>query len=200
MEMNHENLAIGTTIRRASEDGQSSPGSRMTRVWLVDDDDALRDLMAELLNHQSRIRCPRQFSTTASLLEALENGHLPDVLLLDINLGGENGIDAIGAIKSRAPSVQVLMFTTFFDRQLEEQAFERGASGFLLKSCDIQEIVRLIIAAHARQPAAGLFSQRPLAKPRIRAEAQTILPGPHLGPSATGRSRLMRMVLSILTL
>ena len=100
----------------------------------------------------------------------------PDALLLDINLGKKSGLDAIRPIKSCAPVTHVLMFTTFFDRELECQALEAGASGFLLKSYDVQEIVRLIIAAKEGREGAGLFSswsRRPRTKPQATSSVAT---------------------------
>jgi DNA-binding NarL/FixJ family response regulator len=161
MEMCHDSIATSGMTNRPVQDRSLGAAERHTiSVWLVDDDDDIRELMADLLNRQSRIVCPRQFSTTTAALEALAHETPPDVLLLDVNLGRQNGVEAIGPIKAQAPSTKVLMFTTFFDGLAESAAREAGASGFLLKSYDVQEVVGLIIAAHEGNERAGLFSTR----------------------------------------
>jgi DNA-binding NarL/FixJ family response regulator len=71
------------------------------------------------------------------------------------------------------------MFTTFFDRELECQALEAGASGFLLKSYDVQEVVRLIIAATEGREGAGLFSSWSR-QPRIKSQTSLSVAAPKM--------------------
>jgi len=70
------------------------------RVWLVDDNDQLRTLIAEVLGRQGGIECARQFSSPDALLSELASKSGPDVILLDVQMGDRNGLDAVRPIKS----------------------------------------------------------------------------------------------------
>jgi DNA-binding NarL/FixJ family response regulator len=135
----------------------NAPARRVVRVWVVDDNADLRGLFAQLLNSQPGIRCTRTFPSAEAILATLAEERPPDVLLLDINLGGQSGLKAIRPIKKLAPSVKVLMWTMFSNTHYEAEAFRSGASGFLLKSYEVDEIVKLIHEAHRNPGAACLF-------------------------------------------
>src|ERR1039458_10891330 len=81
------------------------------RVWLVDDNDQIRTMVAELLSLQSGIECARHFSSPDELLSTLASKPGPDVILLDVQMGERNGLDAVRPIKSLARATRVLMFT-----------------------------------------------------------------------------------------
>jgi len=139
---------------RASADGSSR---RVLRVWVVDDNAALREIFAHLLTKQPGMRCTRQFPSAEAVLTTLAEERPPDVVILDINLGGQSGLSAIRPIKKIAPSVKVLMCTMFNNSYYEMEAFQAGASGFLLKSYGVDEIAKLIQEAYRNPGAPGLF-------------------------------------------
>jgi DNA-binding NtrC family response regulator len=114
------------------------------RLWLVDDNDRLRQTVAELLTREQGIACDRSFSSATAALSALASKTGPDVILLDIQMGEENGLDAVRPIKSLARNTRVFMFTTVSDEHARVRAREDGASGFLLKCYPIQKIVATI--------------------------------------------------------
>lgn len=152
----------------------SAAGSarRVVRVWVVEDDEVLRRLYAESLNQQPGIRCMRQFPSAEAVLATLAEERPPDLILMDVNLEGRNGLSAIQPIKRLAPAVKVLMMTMFTNTDYEAEAFHAGASGFVLKSYEFEEIVRLIHQAHRHPGSPGLFPNLPL---RDKAELQTDL-------------------------
>jgi len=113
-------------------------------VWLVDDDDSYRTLLAGVLGKERGIDCPRHFSSPDAALSALASKTGPDVLLLDIRMRDRNGLDAIRPIKSLARSTRVLMLTTFYDRESHTRAMEEGASGLLLKTYGIGRLLENI--------------------------------------------------------
>ena len=117
---------------------------RLIRVWMVDDHVSFREGFAQLLNGTPGFKVTRQFSSTAPLLAALAEERPPDIVLLDLNIGKENGLTVIAPAKKLAPTVKVVMLTTFNNTYAEAEAFRLGASGFLLKIYDLPEIVRLI--------------------------------------------------------
>src|SRR5271166_4028311 len=133
---NSNSLPTGPTTR-----GQSGAN----RVWLVDDDEIVRSLLARMLGKVSGIECPREFSSPDALLAALERETPPDTILLDVHLGDQNGIDFIQPIKSRATATRVLMLTTFHDSGHKRRALQAGASGFLVKRATLAEIAEHIL-------------------------------------------------------
>lgn len=120
--------------------------SRLTRIWLVDDNANFRTLLAKLLEDEVDFKCERQFSSPPAILEALSRETAPEIILLDIEMGEHNGLDAIRPIKALAPETHVLMLTTFAGPGGRERAFREGASDFMLKTWETSEI-----AAHIRQ-------------------------------------------------
>ena len=130
---------------------------RVLRVWVVDGNAALRELFAHLLTKQPGIRCTRQFSSAEAVLATLAEERPPDMILVDINLGGQSGLSAIRPIKKLAPSVKVLTLTMFSNSHYELEAFHSGASGFLLKSYAMGEITKLIHEVHRNPGAPDLF-------------------------------------------
>ena len=118
------------------------------KVWLVDDNDTLRNLVAETLGQFGGIDCARHFSSPDALLSTLASKPGPDVILLDVQMGDRNGLDAVRPIKSLTRSTRVLMYTTSYNRAWRERAMVDGASDYLLKSDSIERVI-----ARIRNPA-----------------------------------------------
>ena len=119
------------------------------QLWLVDDNDQLRDTLANVLASCGGLRCAKSFGSANAALSALASRAGPDVILLDINIGSENGLDAVRPIRSLSRSTRVLMLTTFFDADAQKRALEDGASGFLLKHYPLERIMESIRQARA---------------------------------------------------
>ncbi|MGC3957565.1 MAG: response regulator transcription factor [Verrucomicrobiota bacterium] len=119
-------------------------------LWVVDDNRRIRDTMVELFGRCQGIHCTASFHSPNAVLSALASKVGPDVILLDMNLGEHNGIDAIRPIKSLSPATQVLMFTTFFDAECRTRALTSGASAFLLKSFPLEKIIDSIRQARCK--------------------------------------------------
>jgi DNA-binding NarL/FixJ family response regulator len=120
--------------------------SDVTRIWMVDDNASFRRLLADLLEDEMDFKCERQFASPPAVLAALVSERAPDIILLDVEMGEYNGLDAIRPIKALAPGTHVLMLTTFAGPGGRERAFREGASDFMLKTWEISEI-----SAHIRQ-------------------------------------------------
>ncbi len=134
---------------RASWAGESR---RTVRVWLVDDDDQVRELFKGLLEGGTGLECEREFNSAEALLEALAKERPPEVIVSDVQMGGMSGLDALGPIRKQSPSTGVVIMTTFYDPEREARAFRLGASAFILKRSEISEIVEQI--HQAARPAA----------------------------------------------
>ena len=138
------NTNDNSTAAQTTADPKPMTAPAPINVWLVDDDEGYRTLLAELLASQQGIDCPRQFDSPDAALSALASKTGPDVLLLDIHMRDRNGLDAIRPIKSLARTTRVLMLTTFYDGGSHSRAMEEGASGFLLKSCEVHQLAEHI--------------------------------------------------------
>jgi DNA-binding NarL/FixJ family response regulator len=114
------------------------------KVWLVDDNARFRNLVADILGEVNGIQCMRHFSSPTEVLSTLASKAGPDVILLDVQMGNENGVDAVRPIKSLARTTRVLMFTTCFDPQLRERALSNGASDYLIKGGPLDKLIESI--------------------------------------------------------
>ena len=136
--------------RRDAQERHETAAAREVRVWLVDDDDSFRELLAELLQLQEGVACDRQFASAESVLQALSREAAPDVILLDVQMNGLSGLDAIRPIKRLAADTQILMLTAFYDSQRRARALREGATDFLVKIDTVEKISRQI--RHTRVP------------------------------------------------
>jgi DNA-binding NarL/FixJ family response regulator len=118
---------------------------RPLRIWLVDDDEVFRELMARQLDKGHALQCERQFASGELLLSALSREAQPQAIVVDVHLRDRNGIDFIQPIKALATATRVLMLATFFDPAQAARALKEGASAFLLKSSSLDEIREQII-------------------------------------------------------
>lgn len=116
---------------------------KIITVSIVDDEADLREHIAGYLAAAGNIRCK---STYASAEEALV--HLPedkpDVILMDINLGGMDGIECVRRLTASMPNAQVVMLTVFEDSEKIFRALAAGASGYLLKRLSPKKLIDAI--------------------------------------------------------
>ena len=113
-------------------------------VWLVEDNHTFRNTVARVLNQAAGIECGRHFADSEGALAALDEGAVPDVVLLDVELPGLNGLEAVRRIKSLSPSTRVVMLTVFDDHDKVFRAICAGASGYLLKTSPVEKIIESI--------------------------------------------------------
>jgi two-component system response regulator DevR len=117
-----------------------------TRILLVDDHEIVRLGLMTLLNDQADMQVIGEASTAAEAVIAVEKLH-PDVVLMDIRLPGEGGIDATRQITKKFKESKVVMLTSFADDDLVFRAINAGAIGYVLKQVGNEELLRAIKAA-----------------------------------------------------
>src|SRR5688572_29520427 len=111
-----------------------STTSRAISVWLVEDNHTFRNAIARVLNQVDDLECPQDFSNSEDALELLATGTVPDVVLVDVELPGLNGIEAVRRMKAMSPATRIIMLTVFDDHDKIFKAICAGASGYLLKT------------------------------------------------------------------
>ncbi len=117
-----------------------------TRILLVDDHAIVRLGLMTLLNDQPDMEVVAEASTSAEAVRAVEK-YQPDVVLMDIRLPGEGGIEATRQVTERFPKSKVIMLTSFADDDLIIRAIRAGAVGYVLKQVGNEELLRAIQAA-----------------------------------------------------
>lgn len=117
-----------------------------TRILLVDDHALVRMGLMTLLNDQPDMEVVGEASTAAEAVNATERLK-PDVILMDIRLPGEGGIEATRQVTKRFPDSKVVMLTSFADDELILRAINAGAVGYVLKQVGNDELLRAIQAA-----------------------------------------------------
>jgi DNA-binding NarL/FixJ family response regulator len=103
------------------------------RVAIFEDNQLFREAMQAILNATPGYLCCGAFGDSHQLLPCVERSR-PDVILMDIEMPGINGIEATQAVQKQFPAVKVLIQTVFNDSERIFQALCAGASGYILKS------------------------------------------------------------------
>lgn len=117
-----------------------------TRVLLVDDHEVVRLGLITLINDQPDLEVVGEAGTAAEAVRAVERLR-PDVVLMDIRIPGEGGIEATRQIMERFPETRVVMLTSYADEELVVRAIRAGAVGYVLKQVGNEELLRAVRAA-----------------------------------------------------
>jgi DNA-binding NarL/FixJ family response regulator len=112
-------------------------------IAIVEDQREMRESLVEWLGNAPGLRCVGAHATAEEALRRIPDEN-PDVVLMDINLTGMNGIECVSRLKERLPQIQVLMLTTYDDGDLIFDSLRAGASGYLLKNMPRDELVQAL--------------------------------------------------------
>ncbi len=118
-------------------------------IWLVEDNAHFRRTMQWLVNKTPGMHCTQSFESCEDALIKLKTEVLPELILLDINLPGMNGIQGIEKIKSISPETHIVILTVYDDNDKVFDALCAGASGYLLKDSAPEKIIDSIEEALA---------------------------------------------------
>jgi len=111
-----------------------------TNVSIIEDNDLLRSTLARLIDREEGFKCISQYSSAEAALESLPKDK-PNVVLMDINLPGMNGVECVRKLKTLAPETQVVMLTAYEDTENIFNALAAGANGYLLKRAPRAELL-----------------------------------------------------------
>lgn len=118
------------------------------RVAIVEDDSVARGIIAGWVSGAEGFECLSEHGTAESALEQLP-AQPPDVVLMDINLPGLNGVECVRQLKTRLPQTQFIMVTVYEDSEHIFNALTAGASGYLLKQTPCEELLAALRSIHA---------------------------------------------------
>jgi len=113
------------------------------RVGIVDDHAIVRTGLRQFLSEQVDLRVTGEAANGAEALELVRAGDV-DVLLMDLSMPGQSGVEALAAIHARAPDLAILILSGFPESHYATTLLRQGASGYLNKECDPEEIVKAI--------------------------------------------------------
>ena len=102
------------------------------KVAIVDDDEGIRTSLATLIRRAPALRLVGDYADAEAALKEIPH-RPPDVVLMDINLPGVNGVECVRQLKGSLPAIQFLMLTVYEDSDSLFNSLKAGASGYLLK-------------------------------------------------------------------
>jgi len=118
------------------------------RVLLVEDHRIVRTGLRMLLESQPGITVVGEAATVAEML-ALATPAQPDIVILDLNLGGENAAESIPALLEAAPAARVVILTGVRDPEAHRQAVRHGAMALVLKETATETLLQALATVHA---------------------------------------------------
>ena len=117
------------------------------RVMLADDQALVRGALAALLELESDLTVVTQVGS-GDLVVAAATEHRPDVILMDVEMPGMDGIAATAAVREALPGVRVLIVTTFGRPGFLRRGLRAGASGFVVKDTPATELADAVRRVH----------------------------------------------------
>ncbi|MGW6978309.1 response regulator [Streptomyces sp. NPDC054932] len=127
---------------------ETTPNSRPVRVLVADDEAMVRAGVRAILARDPHIDVVAEAGDGNQAL-ALTRRHRPDVVLLDIQMPGLDGLTTVARLRQEPTAVGVIMLTTFGQDDYITRALEEGADGFLLKADDPRELLNGVRAVGA---------------------------------------------------
>lgn len=140
----------------------------MKPIWIVDDDESIRWVLEKALARENL--ATRSFSNARDAIEALETS-MPQVLVSDIRMPGESGLQLLQTAKAKHPGLPVIIITAFSDLDSAVAAFQGGAFEYLAKPFDVDKAVELIRRALDESLREAIVEQSAAETPEILGQA-----------------------------
>jgi DNA-binding NarL/FixJ family response regulator len=165
----------------------------MTRIAIVEDNKVIRESLAAYVHMDPEFQCICTCGTAEEALEMLPR-HKPDVVLMDIQLPNQSGIECTAQLKQLLPDVRIIMVTVYGNPDRILNALKAGACGYLLKSCTPEEL----IAAVREVQQGGAPMSREIAR-KVIGYFQELPQPPNASPELENLSPREREILEFLT-
>jgi len=140
----------------------------MKPIWIVDDDESIRWVLEKALARENL--ATRSFANARDAMAALDR-ETPQVLVSDIRMPGDSGLDLLAVVKERLPALPVIIITAFSDLDSAVAAFQGGAFEYLAKPFDIDKAVELIRRALEESLREASVESGPADTPEILGQA-----------------------------
>ena len=124
------------------------PPEETITVSVVDDDEGVRQSIGVFVDGSPGFKCISRHASGESALKNLPQER-PDVVLMDIHLGGMSGIECAEQLKAAAPEIQIVMLTAVEDTAQIFRALSAGATGYILKRTAADKLLQAISDVHA---------------------------------------------------
>jgi len=115
----------------------------IVKVAIVDDHAIVRAGLRQFLSEMVDLRVVGEASSGREAIDLVRNTEI-DVLIMDLSMPGQSGIDALAMIRAKAPDVGILILSGYPEEQYAVNLIRQGASGYLNKECEPMEIVNAI--------------------------------------------------------
>ena len=158
-------------------------------VSIVDDDAGLRDSMGQFLRTARGFRCLKVYASAAEALKGVPSEN-PDVVLMDINMPGVDGIECTRLLKAAAPNSHILMLTVYEDTDRIFRALAAGASGYLLKRVAPAKLLEAIREVHS----GGSPMSGPIARKVVEFFQQGQRPKPEAEPLSARETEVLQFL------
>jgi DNA-binding NarL/FixJ family response regulator len=144
-------------------------------VAIVEDNAEIREMLTRAISRARPLSCAGSFADAESALAELP-ALAPNVVIMDLELPGLDGVECTRRLKAARPQIQVLMLTVFMDTDRIFNALAAGASGYLLKRTSRAEIVEAIeqvwqggapMSSEIARKVVESFRPRPAARPTV---------------------------------
>ena len=122
----------------------------MIRLAIVDDHVRVRHSLREFLQGCPDLQVVAEGRNGAEAV-AIAERMAPDVMLMDLAMPGCNGVDALAALRERAPAVSVVILSGYPQELYAQVLLERGAADFVHKNCEPEQIVQTVRAVAERR-------------------------------------------------
>ncbi len=140
------------------------------KIIIFDDNDSLRDSVSMLLRDTPGLTLIDSYADCLDVVNIIKATQ-PDVVLMDIEMPGMNGIEGVRLIRNNFPTVQVLMLTVFEDEEKVFAAIKAGAGGYILKNAEPKLLLSAITEVYN-----GGAPMTPSIARKVLHQFQTILP------------------------
>ena len=115
----------------------------IVKVGIVDDHAIVRAGLKQFLSEMVDLRVVGEASTGREAIDLVRTTEM-DVIIMDLSMPGQSGIDALAMIRAKAPDVGILILSGYPEEQYAVNLIRQGASGYLNKECEPMEIVNAI--------------------------------------------------------